>query len=116
VTLATLSGILFALLVNLAVGNLLSVNSPKKIDFGAFGRQRASNTTVFASFGVQLVVFGLAAVVLLAARAYGRIWLATLLYLGLGVIAFVVYTVVLSRAEKEALANRETLIAELSRT
>jgi ABC-2 type transport system permease protein len=116
VTLATLSGILFALLVNLAVGNLLSVNSPKKIDFGTFGRQRASNTTVFASFGVQLVVFGLAAVVLLAARAYGRIWLATLLYLGLGVIAFVVYTVVLSRAEKEALANRETLIAELSRT
>jgi ABC-2 type transport system permease protein len=116
VTLATLSGILFALLVNLAVGNLLSVNSPKKIDFGTFGRQRASNTTVFASFGVQIVVFGLAAMVLLAARAYGRIWLATLLFFGLSAIAFVVYTLVLSRAEKEALANRETLIAELSRT
>lgn len=115
VTLATLSGIFFALLVNLAVGNLLSVNSPKKIDFGTFGRQRASNTTVFASFGVQIVVFGLAAVVLLAARAYGRIWLATLLFLGVSAIAFVAYTLVLSRAEKEALANRETLIAELTR-
>jgi ABC-2 type transport system permease protein len=115
VTLATLSGIMFALLVNLAVGNLLSVNSPKKIDFGTFGRQRASNTTVFASFGVQIVVFGLAAVVLLAARAYSRIWLATLLFLGLSAIAFVGYTLVLSRAEKEALANRETLIAELTR-
>jgi len=61
-------------------------------------------------------VFGLAAMVLLAARAYGRIWLATLLFFGLSAIAFVVYTLVLSRAEKEALANRETLIAELSRT
>jgi ABC-2 type transport system permease protein len=115
VTLATLSGILFALLVNLTVGNLMSVNSPKKIDFGTFGRQRASNTTVFASFGVQIVVFGLAAVVLFVARAYGRFWLATLLFLGLSAIAFVVFTLVLSRAERDALANRETLIAELTR-
>lgn len=114
-TIATLAGLAFALLVNLAVGNLLSLSSPKKIDFGTFGRQRASNTTVFASFGVQIAVFGLAALTMLVARAYGKIWIATLLFLGLAAIAFVVYTLVLNLADKMALARRESLISELAR-
>jgi len=115
VTLATLAGLLFALLVNLAVGNLLSLASPKKIDFGTFGRQRASNTTVFASFGVQIGVFVLAALTLLATRRHGEIWLATLILLALAAIAAAVYALVLSRADQMALARRETLINELSR-
>ena len=56
------------MLVNLTDGNLLSVFTPKKIDMGALGRQRASQTTVLASLGIQPVVFGLAAFALLAAR------------------------------------------------
>jgi ABC-2 type transport system permease protein len=115
VTIATLAGLAFALLVNLSVGNLLSLSSPKKIDFGTFGRQRASNTTVFASFGVQIVVFGIAALTLLAARAYGKIWIATLLFLVLAAIAFTVYTLVLNQADKMALSHREQLISELAR-
>ena len=115
VTLATLAGLFFALLVNLTVGNLLSLASPKKIDFGAFGRQRASNTTVFASFGVQIAVFVLAALTLLAARRHGEIWLATLIFLALAAIAAAAYALLLSRADQMALARRETLIAELSR-
>ncbi|MFI5091981.1 MAG: hypothetical protein ACHQIK_00920 [Candidatus Acidiferrales bacterium] len=115
VTLATLAGLFFALLVNLTVGNLLSLASPKKIDFGTFGRQRASNTTVFASFGVQIAVFGLAALTLLAARRHGAVWLATLIFLALAAIASAGYALALSRADQMALARRETLIAELSR-
>ncbi|MGH9713400.1 MAG: hypothetical protein ACRD5M_08905 [Candidatus Acidiferrales bacterium] len=115
VTIATLAGLVFALLVNLTIGNLLSLSSPKKIDFGTFGRQRASNTTVFASFGVQIAVFGLAALTLLAARAYGKIWIATLLFLVLVAIAFIVYTLVLNQADTMALGRRESLIAELVR-
>jgi ABC-2 type transport system permease protein len=115
VTLATLAGLFFALLVNLTVGNLLSLASPKKIDFGTFGRQRASNTTVFASFGVQIAVFVLAALTLLAARRHGEVWLATLIFLALAAIAAAAYALMLSRADQMALAHRETLIAELSR-
>jgi ABC-2 type transport system permease protein len=115
VTLATLAGLFFALLVNLTVGNLLSLASPKKIDFGTFGRQRASNTTVFASCGVQIAVFGLAALTLLAARRHGKIWLATLIFLALAAIASAGYALALSRADELALARRETLIAELAR-
>jgi ABC-2 type transport system permease protein len=115
VTLATLAGLCFALLVNLTVGNLLSLASPKKIDFGTFGRQRPSNTTVFASFGVQIAVFGLAALTLLAARRHGKIWLATLIFLALAAMASAGYALALRRAHEMALGRRETLIAELAR-
>jgi ABC-2 type transport system permease protein len=115
VTLATLAGLFFALLVNLTVGNLLSLSSPKKIDFGTFGRQRASNITVFASLGVQIAVFGLASLTLLAARRHAEVWRATLIFLALTAIAAAGYALVLSRADQMALGRRETLIAELSR-
>jgi ABC-2 type transport system permease protein len=116
IALATLAGILFAMLVNFAIGNLLSLNSPKKIDFGAFGRQRASNITAFASLGIQLVVFGLAAIAFLAARAAGRIWVVAVIFLILATVAAVFYALVLSRADGLAFARRESLIAELTKT
>jgi len=114
-TVATAAGILFALPVNLIVGNLLSISSPKKIDFGTFGRQRASNTTVFASFGVQIVVVGLAAITLITARSFGRIWLATIAFLVLATVAWVVYLVVLNGIAQIAFDHREEMIAELTR-
>ena len=115
VTLATVSAILFALPVNLAAGNLLSISSPKKVDYGTFGRQRASNTTVFASFGVQIVVVGLAAGTLIAARVFGRIWLATVIFLVLASVAWIVYSQVLNSVGKMTFDRREELIAELTR-
>ncbi len=115
IALATIAGLLFALPVNLAAGNFLSISSPKKVDYGTFGRQRASNTTVFASFGVQIVVLGLAALTLIVARAYGRIWLATLIFLALAVIAWFVFSLALKSVDSKALGRREEIIAELTR-
>jgi ABC-2 type transport system permease protein len=114
-TIATVAGILFALPINLTVGNLLSISSPKKIDYGTFGRQRASNTTVFASFGVQIVVVGLAALTLIAARSFDRIWLATIAFLVLAAVAWTVYAVVLKGIDQMAFHHREEIIAELTR-
>jgi ABC-2 type transport system permease protein len=114
-TLATIAGILFALPVNLTVGNLLSISSPKKIDYGTFGRQRASNTTVFASFGVQIVVIGLAAITLVTARNFDRIWLATVLFLVFAALAWIVYSVMLKGIDHMAFDHREEMIIELTR-
>jgi ABC-2 type transport system permease protein len=50
----TFAWYLFAAPLNFAVGNLLSVYSPKRIDYSTFGRQRASESTIFTSFGVQI--------------------------------------------------------------
>jgi ABC-2 type transport system permease protein len=114
-TLTTLSAVLFAAPVNVAAGNLLSIYSPKKIEYGTFGRQRASHTTVLASFVVQLSVFGLSALVLFRSCQYGDLWLATLVFLAFAGLAFLGYFLVLDRVDKIALERRENLISELGR-
>ena len=111
--LITLSGLLFAAPVNLAAGNLLSLYSPKKTEFGTFGRQRASQTTVLASFAIQGLVFGIAAVTLMTARHYHHQWLAVAGFLVLAVFASAVYFFVLTRVDLVARRRREVLTAEL---
>jgi len=101
--------------VNLAAGNLLSLYTPKKIDYGTFGRQRASGTTAIASLAIQAVAIGLCALALIAARASGRIWAATLVFVFLIILAAVAYILVLNQVDSVALKRREALITELSR-
>jgi ABC-2 type transport system permease protein len=115
IVLATATGVFFALIVNLTVGNLLSVYSPKKIDLGALGRQRTSQVTALASLGIQAVVLGLCALALLAARAYHHIWLAAVIFLALAAIAGVFYSLVLNRIDAIAQRRREAMITELCR-
>jgi ABC-2 type transport system permease protein len=109
----TLAGLLFAAPVNLAAGNLLSLYSPKKIEFGTFGRQRASQITVLASFVIQIVVFGVGALTMFAGRYYGGPWLAIVIFLGLAGLALGFYTFVLGRVDRLALGRREVLATEL---
>jgi ABC-2 type transport system permease protein len=113
IVLATVTGVLFALIVNLTAGNLLSIYTPKKIDFGTFGRQRASGATAFASLGIQAVVTGLCALAILTARAYDRIWLAAVVFVVLASIAGIIYIVVSGRIDTIALKRREAVITEL---
>ncbi|MGA7918006.1 MAG: hypothetical protein WCA00_22405, partial [Candidatus Acidiferrales bacterium] len=113
VVLATVTGAFFALVVNLIGGNLLSVFTPKKVDFGTFGRQRATNTTAFASLGIQVAVIGLCAVALLAARAAQHIWVAAVVFVILGAGALAAYFLVLERMDGIILKRREVMIAEL---
>ncbi len=112
---ATLAGLLYGVPVNLAVGNLLSLYSPKKIDFGKFGRQRATGLTAIASLGGQIVVMGLAAMIVLLARFLGTLWIATGIFLIIAAVAWAGYMLVLQRVDSIALDRRESLIAELSR-
>jgi ABC-2 type transport system permease protein len=114
-TLTTICGLAFAMLVTLSAGDYMSMYSPKKIDYAVFGRQRASGATAFASLGIQTAVLGLCALGLMVGRAYGRIWIATLIFLVLTVIAAVGYVTVLNRVDAVALKRRESIIAELSR-
>jgi ABC-2 type transport system permease protein len=115
VSVATLAGLLFAAPLNFTAGNLLSIYAPKKRDFSTFGRQNASQTTVLASFGMQILTVGLGVAVFLIARLYGNLWIATLLFLALAAISIPLYVFVLHRLDHIALQRRETLVAELCR-
>ena len=115
ITIATAAGLLFAAPLNFTAGNLLSIYSPKKRDFATFGRQNVSQTTVLASFGVQILTVAVGAGVFLLARLYQNLWIATLLFLILAAVTIPLYVVILRRLDALAVERRETLLAELCR-
>jgi ABC-2 type transport system permease protein len=115
-TAMTLSALLFAAPVNFAGGNLFSLYSPKRVDYGTFGRQKASQLTVLASLGIQILISGLGAGAVFVARLYGNLWLATPVFLFLAVFGIAGYLLVLGRVDKIALKQRETLVTELGKS
>jgi ABC-2 type transport system permease protein len=115
VTIATLAGLLFAAPMNFAVGNVLSIYSPKKLDYSKFGRQRASQVTVLVSLVLQLVVVSVGVSAFVTARYIGNLWIATLLLLLLAGVSLSLYGMVLNRMDRLALERREALVAELCR-
>lgn len=115
VTVATMAGLIFAAPLNFTAGNLLSIYSPKKRDFATFGRQNVSQTTVLASFGMQIVIVGLGAGVFTVAKLYHNLWIAVLLFLILAAISIPIYLAVLRSMDRIAVQRRETLLEELCR-
>ncbi|MGA9507615.1 MAG: hypothetical protein WBV55_03105 [Candidatus Sulfotelmatobacter sp.] len=115
VTIATLAGLLFAAPLNFAVGDVLSIYSPKKLDYSKFGRQRASQMTVLISLALQIVVVGVGVTVFWTTRYLANSWIAALLLLLLGAVSLATYGMVLNRVDRLAQERRETLIAELCR-
>ncbi len=115
VTIAALAGLLFAAPINFSAGNLLSLYAPKKVDYSSFGRQRASQTTVLISLGVQIFVVGVGVAAFWIAKSYGNLWIATLILLVLAGISLSAYVVILNRTDGLALQRREALVAELCR-
>jgi Flp pilus assembly protein TadB len=107
--------LLFAVPLNFAAGNLLSIYSPKKRDFATFGRQNASQTTVLASLGLQIVIVGIGVAAFFLAHLYKNPWIAVLLFLALAAISIPIYMIVLRRIDGFAIQRRETLLAELCR-
>jgi ABC-2 type transport system permease protein len=115
VTIASLAGLLFAAPINFSAGNLLSILSPKKLDYSSFGRQRPSQVTVLISLVVQIFVVGVGAAAFWIARNHGNFWIATLILLVLSGISLSAYWMILNRMDGLALQRRETLVAELCR-
>jgi ABC-2 type transport system permease protein len=107
--------LLFAAPINFSAGNLLSLYAPKKLDYSSFGRQRASQTTVLISLGVQVFVVGVGVGAFWIARLYGNFWIATLILLILSAISISAYAMILNRVDGLALQRRETMVAELCR-
>ena len=115
VTMATLAGILFVVPIDLAAGNLFSIYSPTRIEAGVFGRQRASLTTVLASFAVRGALFGMGALMLWSSRTFENSWVELLVLWLPAAFAFTVYAFILDRVDGIALGHRENLISNLRR-
>ena len=115
ITAATLAAILFAVPIDLAAGNLFSLYSPTRVEAGVLGRQRASLTTVLASLGIRVTLFGGSALLMWLARQHEHSWILALIFLAPAGFGFSAYELALKRVDRIALNNRDNLISQLSR-
>ena len=112
---ATFAGLLYATLANFAVGNVLSVCYPRKLDFGAFRKKKLAGVTMLIGMVTQGVLIGLGAGVFLLTKHFDRLALATPIFLVFAAIAMAAYLFSLTKVDRLALSHRETLTAELCR-
>jgi ABC-2 type transport system permease protein len=112
---ATLTGMVFAVVGQLSLANWSSLNFPRKLEFGRIRGQRQSGMAALIAFGAQVVFGGVSAIILFAGRLAENRWLpaeAFTLLAGAAVGGYFASLDVLSRvAEKK----KEVLIEALCR-
>jgi ABC-2 type transport system permease protein len=111
----TLLALLFALQVDLAVGNVLSLYFPKKYDMGVLARRNTSQVAVLIGLAVQALVFGIAGGAFFAGYLLHSWWLSDLILVWLAALAFIGYRRTLQSCNRIASERRENLAAELCR-
>jgi ABC-2 type transport system permease protein len=115
-TVATLAWSAFALLLNLSVGNVRSIVSPKVLDPGKMRSQNVSGINSLISLIVVVASIGLGAlVVILCGYFHASYWVAAGFFLVLSVVALGAYMLVLKRIDEIAHSNLENLTTVLSR-
>jgi len=112
---ASFAGLLYGTLANFALGNILSVCYPRRLEFGAMRQKRQAGITVAVALVTQAVLIGIGALVFTITRHLNRPALAIIIFLILSVVTFTAYRISLSHIDRIALDHRETLSAELCR-
>jgi len=114
IILATWAALPFAALMHFGVGNWLSLQYPRKFEFG-MRRQRPSGMTMVISFGLLAAVMGTIALVGAICLWLAGMWFLPIAYLGLSAAAVVVYRLMLESTTQQAIAQRDTLLEQLAR-
>ena len=111
---ATWAALPFAALMHFGVGNWLSLQYPRKFEFG-MRRQRPSGMTMLISFGLLAAVIGTLALVGAICIWLAGLWLLPFVYLALSGGALVAYRAMLESTSQQAIAQRDPLIEQLAR-
>jgi ABC-2 type transport system permease protein len=112
---ATIAAGTFAVLGQLAIANWSSLTFPRKMEIGKMKGQRNSGAAVWTAFGVQIVLGGVCALVLLAGKWTGNPWLPPIAFAALTAAALGGYTASLSAMNVLAEKKKELLIETLTR-
>ena len=113
---ATVAWFLFALPSNLAVGNVLSLTMPYRVNLGRIGRQSGSQANALLSMLIQTALLGVGTVVIGLCTFFGMLWLAVPILLVLAGVAVFAWLRVLGNADAMAHRRRDALIAKLTKT
>jgi ABC-2 type transport system permease protein len=112
---ATVTAGTFAVCGQLTIANWSSLSFPKKIEIGKMKGQRNSGVAVWTAFGVQIVLGGACALILLAGQWTGNPWLPAMVFAGLTLAALGGYVSSLEALSRLAEEKKELLIETLSR-
>ncbi|HET6928948.1 MAG TPA: hypothetical protein VFI45_01385 [Candidatus Acidoferrum sp.] len=113
--LSTIAAAAFAVMGQLTIANWSALSFPKKMEIGKLKGQRNSGVAVWTAFGVQILLAGIATVVLLAGRWLGNPWLPAVLFAGLTAGALGGYVASLDPLSTLAERKKELLIETLCR-
>ena len=113
--LSTIAAAAFAVMGQLTIANWSALSFPKKMEIGKMKGQRNSGVAVWTAFGVQILIGGIATVVLLAGRWFGNPWLPVVVFAGLTVAALGGYIASLDPLSVLAERKKELLIETLCR-
>ena len=113
--LSTIAAAAFAVTGQLTIANWSALSFPKKMEIGKMKGQRNSGVAVWTAFGVQIVIGGIAAIVLLAGGWFGNPWLPAILFAGLTAAALGGYVASLDPLSALAERKKELLIETLCR-
>jgi ABC-2 type transport system permease protein len=113
--LSTITAAAFAVMGQLAIANWSALSFPKKMEIGKMKGQRNSGVAVWTAFGVQILIGGIATIVLLAGRWLGNPWLPVVVFAGLTAAALGGYVASLDPLSVLAERKKDLLIETLCR-
>ena len=113
--LSTIAAAAFAVTGQLTIANWSALSFPKKMEIGKMKGQRNSGVAVWTAFGVQILIGGIATIVLLAGRWFGSSWLPVVVFVGLTAAALGGYVASLDPLSTLAERKKELLIETLCR-
>jgi ABC-2 type transport system permease protein len=112
---ATACWLLFALPVQLAAGNVLSITMAYRMTLTRMSREQGSAGNGLLSLLIQLLVFGVGVAVYLSLALKGHARLAAPVFLVLAAGGVIAWLRVLSNADRMAAGRKEALIQSLAR-
>ncbi|MGB6484660.1 MAG: hypothetical protein WBE86_14330 [Candidatus Acidiferrales bacterium] len=115
IVVATFAALIYASLANFAIGNVLSVCYPRRLEFGVFRQKKVAGVTMAVALLAQAVLIGLGALVFALTRFLSRPVLAVPIFLAFAILAAIAYRISLSRIDALAMSHREALTTELCR-
>jgi len=113
--LSTIAAAAFAVAGQLTIANWSALSFPKKMEIGKMKGQRNSGVAVWTAFGAQILIGGIATIVLLAGRWLGNAWLPPVVFAGLSAAALGGYIASLDPLSGLAERKKELLIETLCR-
>ncbi|MFZ0638367.1 MAG: hypothetical protein WAN33_05300 [Candidatus Acidiferrales bacterium] len=112
---ATFAALIYASLANFAIGNILSVCYPRRLEFGVFRQKKVAGVTMAVALLSQIALIGLGAIVFMLAQLLHRPVLAVPIFLAFAILTAIGYRISLSRIDALAMSHREALTTELCR-